>query len=58
MCVDAGHLLSSSKASARLVRYLIPRSSAWFFANFLPEYADLCPVVISLSMMLGVTYGN
>ena len=58
ICVAAGLLPASSSVLARLLQHSMLRASAFFFDNFLPEYADLCPVVISLSMMLGVTYGN
>ena len=57
-CVAAGPFPASSRASARLVRYLMLRSSALFFATSLPEYADWSPVVIYVSLALGVACRN
>ena len=58
ICVAYGPLPSSSRTLARLVRCLMLKESAWYLATFLPDYDDWIPVVISFSLMLGVTCGN
>ena len=58
ICMPAGPLLASSRVLSSLVQYLMIRDSSCFFATFLPEYADLIPVVISFSLSLGVMCGN
>ena len=58
ICVADGPLPNSYRASARLVRYLMLISSAWFFSTFLTDYADRSPVVFSVSLTLVVTCVN
>ena len=58
ICVSSGNFPASSKAITRLVWYLIPKDSAWFFVTFLPDYVERIPVVISASLTLDVRRGN
>ena len=58
ICVAAGILPASSRASARLVQYLMLRASAYCFSTFHPDYTGQSPVVISISLTLHVTCGN
>ena len=58
ICVAAGTLPASSRALAILVRYSMLRASDWVFATLLPEYADRSPDIFSVSLTLGVTFGN
>ena len=51
-------LLASSRASMRLVQYSMIRDSDLFFGTLLPRYDYWSPVVISVSLTLGVTCGN
>ena len=50
ICVAAERLPASSRASARLVRYLMFRASACFSATFLPDYSDWIPILIYVSL--------
>ena len=58
ICMTAGPLRASSGSSAILVQYSMLRFSACFFATFPHKYADRSRVLISISLMLGVTCGN
>ena len=57
-CVSDGTFPASSSASAGLVGYSMIKASAYFFAAFLPEYADRSPVIIYVSLTFDVTFGN
>ena len=56
--MTAGTFPDSSKESAILVQYSMIREPVCIFANFLSEYADQIPVVIYVSLTLGVACGN
>ena len=58
ICVAAGTLHASYKELARMVRYSMLMASDWFFDTFLPEYTDQSPVIISVSLTLGVMCVN
>ena len=58
ICMAAGTLSTSLKALEILVRYLMLRSSAWFFVTFLHRYTHWIPVIIFTSLMPDVTFGN
>ena len=57
-CVASGPLPAASCVLERLVRYSMLRASAWCFANFLHEYDDHIPVIISISLTLDATGVN
>ena len=58
ICVAAGTLPTSSMSLFILVWYSMLRASSWFFATFLPKYADPIPVVIYVSLTICVTCEN
>ena len=57
-CVATVPFPASYSALARLVRYLMLSSSAWFFSDFLPEYDDCSPVIIFITFTFNVIFGH